>query len=142
MNPTVASPRRPQARNVSQGLAAVALGGALFAGMLVTVEATRLPSFVPRLTVANPTPYNVEIDVTGADGDGWLNLGGVRRESTKHLYEVIDHGDRWIFRFHYGGVEAGQMAVPGDQLRAGGWRMRIPPEVGDRLRAAGLAPSA
>ena len=142
MNPTVAGPRRPQARNVSQGLVAVALGAALIAGTLVTIQATRLPSFVPRLSVVNPTPYHVEIDVTGAGGDGWLNLGGVRRESTKHLYEVIDEGDRWVFRFSYGGVDAGQVTIPGDQLRAGGWRVTIPWAAADRLRAAGLTPSA
>ncbi|MDQ3979021.1 MAG: hypothetical protein M3314_05650 [Actinomycetota bacterium] len=142
MNPTVARPRRPQSRTLGQGLLAVAGIAALAAGVLVTTEATRLPSFVPRLSVINPTPYDVEIDVARPAGPGWLNLGGVRRESIKRLYEVIDQGERWVFRFRYAGREAGEMTVRAQDLRASGWQVAIPAEVGDRLRAAGLSPSA
>jgi hypothetical protein len=142
VNPTLADPRRVQARRLGQGLLAGALVAAMLVGAAVTMEATRLPSFVPRLTMVNPTPYQVEVDVTGEDRDGWLSLGGLRRESTKSMYEVIDQGDSWIFRFGYGGQAGGETRLTGAQLRADRWHVRIPPEVGDRLRAAGMPPSA
>ena len=142
MNPTLASPRRLQSRILGQGLLAAALLAVASAGVLVMIEAARLPSFVPRLSITNPTPYDVEIDARGTAGVGWLNLGGIRRESTKRLYEVIDQGEQWVFRFSYGGAEGGELTVPRRDLRASGWRVAIPAEVGDRLRAAGLSPSA
>ncbi len=142
MNPTVAGLPRPQVRSVSQALLAVVAVAVLAAGVLAASEAMGLPTFVPRLSVINPTPYDVEIDVTGRGGGSWLNLGGVPRESTKPLYELIDQGDQWLFRFHYAGVDAGEMSVRRDDLRAGDWRVTIPAAVGDRLRAGGVSPSA
>ncbi len=142
MNPTVAGPRRMHSPTIAQGFLITALLSATVAGVLLAGEVTRLPSVVPRITVVNPTQYNVQIDVTGLSRDGWLSLGGVRRETTKHLYEVIDQGNRWIFHFHYAGQDAGELSMSKAELRAGDWRLSIPPGVGARLRAAGLTPSA
>ena len=34
-----------------------------------------LPSLVARITVTNPTVYEIGIDVTGNDDDGWIAVG-------------------------------------------------------------------
>lgn len=123
------------------GLAACAvlvLGPLLLVVRLVGDE----PSFVDQLTVENPLAYKVNIAVKRPVGGGWSDLGTVRRETSKTIEQVVDQGPRWLFRFTYGGELGGEMTVDRSQLRADGWRVAIPPDVGDRLRQAGSRPSA
>jgi hypothetical protein len=79
--------------------------------------------------------------VSGSDG-GWLDLGAVERQGSKTVEEVTDQGSRWLFRFSYGGVGGGEVALARSDLAAGGWHVTIPATVGQRLHDAGLAPSA
>ena len=141
MNPTLTGPRRLQPRQVGQGLLTGVLAAAVL-GVVMVSPATRLPSSVPRLSLANPTDYAVEIDVRGADEGGWLNLGSVRRESRYTIDEVLDQGDQWVFRFRYGGEDGGELVVSRAELRADRWRVTVPAEVGGRLQQEGLQPSA
>lgn len=99
-------------------------------------------AYVPRLTVVNDTEYNVNVEVTGAAHDGWLDLGAVSRGRTQTLEQIVDQGGRWSFRFSYAGVAAGDLSLDRSGLAAQGWRVTIPPQVGERLKAAGLRPSA
>ena len=56
-----------------------------------------------RITIVNPTEYDVDVDVTGPDRDGWLPVAIVGARSEKVAQGVIDQGDLWIFRFvHWG----------------------------------------
>jgi len=113
--------------------------------VVLLVTATRLttgePSYVSELTVVNPTAYKINVEVQG-DGRGRLELGMVRREQTSTFEEVIDQGARWVFRFSYGGVAGGELAVTRAEMEAGQWRITIPGSVGERLSVAGLSPSA
>jgi hypothetical protein len=131
-------PARDRAELASRFLlAALAL---LTLALMATLD--HWPAFGPQLRVTNPTVYQVEIDVRGADGGGWLALGGFRRESSRIAYEVLDQGRSWVFRFTYGGISAGEVDLTRAQLQRDGWALTVPPEVADRLRAAGLPPSA
>ena len=117
---------------VAAGVGAVALIG------LVLAPAQQLPSFVSRITVTNPTPYHVEVDVRGAPDRGWLSLGGFAPDSTRSSYEVVDQGRQWVVRFSAGGREGGEMIVTRAQLEASKWRLQIPEIVAERLEEAGL----
>lgn len=142
MTPTLTRPRFAPVRNVGASL----LVGTAVAGVIilafVMLSAMQLPSFVSRLTVANPTLYGIEIDVQGADGDGWVALGTFSRESVRNTYEVIDQGRTWTVRFRAGGLDAGRMTISRETLEDNRWRLTVPREVGDRLAAAGISPSA
>lgn len=121
---------------VSAGVAAViVVAVALLPGM-------RMPTFVRRLTVSNPTPYGIEVEVTTAQRDGWLGVGGFPPGSTRAVDQVIDQGGNWVFRFTYGGQDVGQIALSRAELKRTNWRVTIPAELGDRLAAAGLPRSA
>ncbi len=109
---------------------------------LVGISLLDIPPIVPKLTVINPGAYQVNVEVGGAERDGWTDLGAVERESTKTLEEVNDQGQTWVFHFSYAGVEAGDTAVAASALRRGGWKITVPDEVTGRLRGAGLPPSA
>lgn len=142
MNTTFAGPRRPRARSVGEVVLVAALAVVAVAVVLVSVRMTRQPSVAPALTVANPTVYQVEVDVSRPERANWLSLGSVRRESEQAMHEVIDQGPQWAFRFRYGGREAGRLVVSRAELAGAGWRLTIPPEVGRRLQEAGVRPSA
>ncbi|HVF15219.1 MAG TPA: hypothetical protein VM942_11505 [Acidimicrobiales bacterium] len=119
----------------------------LFLGVAVLAVLLVAPSldpgfFVPRLTVDNPTPFDLTVEVTGGDRDGWYDVGTVGRELEDVLEEVADPGSTWVIRFSYAGVEGGEVTVPGSELRAAGWRLTVPAAVGTALAEAGFVPSA
>lgn len=103
---------------------------------------TRQSGFVERITVDNPTLYNLQLDV-GDPGDGRvLAVGAVPREGSRSFEQVIDQGERWVFRLSFGGEEVDEIVVPRPQLEKDGWKIAVPPDVGRRLADAGFPPSA
>ncbi len=90
----------------------------------------------------NPTRYLINVDVTGAERDGWLGVGAFGRERTRTVEELADQGLQWVFSFSCGGAKGGAVAVSRDELVRDGWRMGVPGDVAQRLRGAGLTESA
>ena len=139
MNPVLTRPAPTRRAGTVLALVLAVVAGLAAAAFLL--DAMRSPSFVKQVTVENPTVYNLEVDVS--DGRrGWVGLGTVAREETQAFLEVLDHGDTWVFRFAYGGVEGGEVAVRREELARNRWRVRVPDGVRARLAAAGLEPSA
>lgn len=103
---------------------------------------TRGSAFVPRVTVDNPTRYNIQVDVGAPGEDQVLAVGTVPRDGSRTFEEVADQGERWVFRLSFGGEDVGQIVVPRLQLEKDGWRIAVPAEVGQRLADAGYAASA
>jgi len=119
----------------------------LFLGAAVLVVLLLAPSldagaFVPRLAVENPTSFDLTIEVADGDRNGWSEVGVVRREAEEVVEEVADPGTTWILRFSYAGYEGGEVTVSRSELGAAGWRLVIPAEVDEALKAAGFLPSA
>lgn len=141
MTPTLTRPR-PDQRNVGgqllvgAGVAAIMLVGALL------LPGLSGPPSVDRLTITNTSRYAVQVDLSDDDRDSWLNLGALGREATRQPREVLDPGSVWVFRFTYGGRDAGELEVRRSELRDAGWKVTVPPEVGDRLSREGFPPSA
>ena len=136
LRPTVVRSRR---RVVLFGLLAV------IAALLLFVLTQRLipsPSFVDRVTIVNPTPYQINVEVSGAGRDIGIGLGAVPREQTKTFEDVLDQGDQWIFRFFAAGFNGGEVSVSKEDLLRGQWKLTVPGAVAERLAAAGASPSA
>jgi hypothetical protein len=139
---SVLTPPRPTRRHeIRPVLLVVALAGAL--GFFALLR-WAIPSvaFVDHVAVVNPSVYALEVEVGGAEHHGRVGLGTVQRESTARFEEVVDQGDQWVFRFTSAGEPGGELTVSRQKLEADRWRVRVPQEVGDRLRAAGLPPSS
>jgi hypothetical protein len=118
------------------------LGAAILA-VLIVAPALSTGSVVDRLTVDNPTAYDVNVEIAASDRDGWLDLGTVGRESESVLEAVADPGGgTLVIRFSYAGVEAGDTLVTRPGPQDGGWRVTVPVEVGERLADVGFGPSA
>jgi hypothetical protein len=141
VNAVLTPPRRRSTR-----LARVAV---ILIGVAVTVGVASAvarfggddPTPLRRLTVHNPTPYIVNVEVTGGERNGWLDVGSFPREGLRTVEELADQGRQWVFRFSYAGVDAGELVVSRDELATDGWRITVPADVGERLRDAGLPES-
>jgi hypothetical protein len=100
-----------------------------------------MPFTIDRLTVDNPTVYDISLAVSDADGESWLPVLIVDRESTAWTTNVIDQGDIWRFRVRSQGRAGGELTIPRAELEAAGFRLTLPSEVGERLARYGAPPS-
>lgn len=115
----------------------------VLAGVAVTFLLSWLlrgPDFVDRVTIANPTAFDVDVDVAGSDG-GLLDLYYVEAGKTAVVRDVIDQGDTWTFHFSYGGTDAGAVLFDRAVLAQSDWRVEIPGFVADGLADAGHEPA-
>ena len=110
------------------GLLLLAVVGGACAGAPPTVE---------RITIVNSTEYDIDVDVTGQDRQGWLPLAIVEARSEDAVEDVIDQGEVWIFRFEHFGDSIDELRLTREELEGSGWRVEIPPEVGQRLQELG-----
>lgn len=117
-------------------------GVAILVVILALVPLLRSPSLVPRVTLANPSVYQVNVEATGAANDGWDDLGAVPRERELTLEGVPDEGRTWTFRFSSGGVTGAEMTISRADLEHDHWRVNIPAGITEPLQDAGLPPSA
>jgi len=138
--------RPPQAApsRLGRDVAKLVVGGvvalALIIGLMAAVEG---PAFVERVSVRNPTPYVLDVQVTGADRDGWLALGPVSPGGGRlGLRDVVDKGDRWIVHVSSAGIDGGEVVVSRGALERSGWVITIPDEATNRLAANGATPPA
>ncbi len=141
MSPVATRPR-PAPPQDKGDLATILVAAATAAlALLVVVPATRLPSFVDRLTVVNPHAWSVEVDTTGPGDEGVVGLATVGRERAQTVEEVMDQGREWIFRFSYGGADGGELVASRAELERSGWRITVPEEFPARMREAKMEPS-
>lgn len=97
------------------------------------------PPTVDRITIANPTGYDLDVEVT-QDRDGWLPVAIVEARSEVVAQEVIDQGEVWIFRFRHWGDPVGELSLTRAALERNGWRVEVPVEVEEQLQQLGRAP--
>lgn len=113
---------------------AVVVGAALMAGLSqLLADPARVD-----LEVDNPTAYDVNVDVRPADGGNRIGLGTVGAGSSKPFARVIDQGERWLFEFSYGGVDASPVEVSQETVTSG--TVVVPARVEEEFRDAGLNP--
>jgi len=112
------------------GACALVLGGAACSGV----------SFVDGVTIVNDTEYSANIDVTSKVGDGWLLLTSVEPHSTTGVEEVIDQGEKWIFRFDYVGKYDQEVEISRRELAQNDWTIEVPQSFEQRLRELNVSP--
>ena len=95
------------------------------------------PARVDRITIVNPTGYDLDVDVAGPERDGWIPAAIVEAGSERVAEEVIDQGEVWVFRFLHWGDPAGELSVTRAELEGDGWQVEVPEEVEARLQQLG-----
>lgn len=106
----------------------------------LTACSGRAPT-VERITIVNPTEFTLDVDVTGPERDGWLPVTIVEARSEEVTGDLIDQGDRWIFRFLHWGDPVGELVLTRTELERSGWRVEVPEQIGERLQELGRPPS-
>jgi hypothetical protein len=107
---------------------------------VLTAACSGTPATVDQITIANPSGYDLDVDVTGGERDRWLPVAIVEAESEDVVREVIDQGETWIFRFVHWGDQVGELTLSRGELERNGWRVEIPGEVEQRLEELGRSP--
>jgi len=120
----------------------VGLAVAVLAGCLLLISRLGSPGQVATVTVANTTPYNLEVTVGKPGPARQVGLGTVGREARSAFEGVIDQGKQWVFHFSYGGSEAGAVTLDREALRAARFVVDVPASVNQRLGSLGFAPSS
>jgi hypothetical protein len=117
-------------------------GMALYAALVVPLApALRSPATVDQVTIRNPHPWKVNVDVSGEPDGGWVGIGSIARDDDQRFEEVLDQGGRWRFAFDYAGTDGGELVLDRADLEASGWQLTVPEEVAVRMEAGGLEPS-
>jgi hypothetical protein len=124
--------RRPA---ISRGLVALVLAVIAIAAVAITVLPTLIthPTFVPRVSVANGTDYDVKVTVGKQTTATQVSLGAAAQQCTTAFEQVADQGSTWVFRFEAQGIDAGSVTVDRATLEAASWTVTMPPEVASRL---------
>ncbi len=143
MSTVQARPRpRPSGARRGWSLLALVSAGVLVVAMVALLgSGSRVPSYVDGVTVVNPHQWDVGVDVTGAERDGWLGMGTVDRTASHGFEQVIDQGEKWVFRFSYAGLDGGELVLARSELEASGWKVAVPEQFAEHMRAAGVGPS-
>ena len=116
----------------------IVLGVLAVAAVFVIAQLLAPPHYVSRVTFQNSTPYELTVETSGGDGDGWLPIGTIDRRSATQFGEIYDMGDAWEFRVWAQGAEVGRFRLTRAQLEQSGWRVQIPRKIGDVLAGAGV----
>lgn len=99
------------------------------------------PPRVDRITIVNPTGYDLDVDVAGPERASWLPVAIVEARSERVAEEVIDQGQMWVFRFRHWGDPVGELSLARAELEVAGWRVEVPGEVEERLQGLQRPPS-
>jgi hypothetical protein len=141
MNQLLTEPAPPTSRRAAPIARGVVVVIAALAMIALGLWLVRDPDFVDRVEVKNSTGYDLNIDVTGSDRDGWLPIsvatGGGNVTNTD---DVVDQGETWIFRFAYASYPAGELRLSRSQLDKENWRVVVPDSVAKRLQNQGVLP--
>src|SRR5438552_12182756 len=113
--PTQEAPTR-----LGRNVAAVVVGG-LVALVLIFAGSQALegPGVIERVTVDNPTPYQVEVAVAGSEGGSRLALGPVAAGERHAFASGGDQGDRWVVHVTSARSDGGQVGLRRADLRRG-----------------------
>jgi hypothetical protein len=141
----VLTPAPPQEASTRLGrnVAAVVVGG-LVALVLIFAGTQALggPGVIERVTINNPTPYQVEIAVAGGEGGSRLTLGPVSSGESHAFASVVDQGDRWVVHVTSARSDGGEFVVRRADLQRSKWVITIPNEVASRLATGGASPGS
>jgi len=96
------------------------------------------PGRVPALTIDNPTPYDIRVDVRSGDSNSWTVLTSARQHCAASVESSIDRGDRWVFRLRAQGRAAAEIEVSRSDLERANWHFAIPAALAQDWEAGGL----
>jgi hypothetical protein len=135
MSATAIRPKDPKAVPVRSLVLWVGLAVVIGAIAVLAATAMRGPKFVSSVTIDNPSPYVVSVDVAPANNSEWTQLTAISPGTTTSVSQIVDQGQTWVFRVASAGVDGGTFTVSRSDLASAGWKVTIPSSITARLRA-------
>jgi hypothetical protein len=139
MSATVLRPKDPRAVPVRSLLLWGGLAVVIGLVAVLAAAALRGPKFVSGVTINNPSPYVVTVDVAPANSSEWTELSAISPNTTTSVSQIVDQGRTWVFRVASAGVDGGVFSVSRNGLAQAGWKVTIPASVIARLRAQNVS---
>lgn len=131
--PTLQEDRR---RRVDRELVLVA--AAAVVAVLLGWAVTRPAAKVDRLTVENPTPWELTVELgTGEPGE-WTTLAVVPPGDSRTVRDVLEQGGTWALRFGVAGRDSEVVRVSRSDLRGDGWKVTVPRSAAEAFRDQGI----
>jgi hypothetical protein len=131
-----AKPRRPVPNDY---VFVAAIGSIVLAAFAVLCPNS--PERVDRLTVSNPTPFAMTVEVRDQAG-AWMPAAIVDHESSATRDEsVIDVGDEWTFRFSAQGRYADTVTLTRSELESQRWTLVVDPTIAQAFTESEARPS-
>jgi hypothetical protein len=118
----------------------IVLGALAIVAALLISQLLASPHYVSRITVDNPSNYEMLVEASNGRGDGWLSLGTADHRGPTEFEQVYDIGDVWKFRVSAQGQDLGTFQRTRAQLEQAHWHVALPHRMGDALQAAGVPP--
>ena len=135
----MARPDAPRRTLPSLGLVVLIVVTALVCvGMTL---ALRNPDVVDHVTIDNPGPIAVNVDVRSAPDGERLILPTVAAGTRATSDDVLDQGDNWVFGFSAGGIDGGTVGISRAKLADDGWRLVVPDAVIERIQNGRFVPA-
>jgi hypothetical protein len=113
----------------------------LVALSLLLAACSAPPGTVDEITIANPTSYDIAVEVTGPARESWLPVAIVQAGTEDATNDVLDQGEVWVFRFLHWGEPLTELSLTRAELERNGWRVDIPADLEERLQQLGRPPS-
>jgi len=126
---------RGRARTVGRAVAALAMGALL--PLAVAALLFQDPTYAPRVSIDNPSEYDILIGLREAGSASRLPLGVAVQQCVTSFEAVLDQGSTWVVDFESQGRSGGQISVDRDQLERDNWTLHVPQSAIDALRANG-----
>jgi hypothetical protein len=120
---------------------AVAIIIAIASVLVIGVVLLDGPARIDHLAIANPTDYDLTIQLAPDANSAWLPFAVIGQRTTREFHDVLDQGDSWQFRFRAQGEGAGAVTVSRSQLAADGWQLTVPESVVAQLQQLGVPSS-
>jgi hypothetical protein len=127
---------QPRGRAVRIALMAV-LGVAV---MWAVTIGLRGPSLVNRITIDNPSEYDIHIDVREPGSSARLPVGVANQRCVTSFESVIDQGSVWVVEFRAQDLDGGRLTLDRSQLERDNWTIRVPTAVVESLRQTAVPP--
>jgi hypothetical protein len=137
------SPLAAEPRRALRGTEVAAVVAAVVVAAALTLVLTAEPARVRRLTIHNPSRWELGATLDGGPdrGGGSVPLPVLAARSRTVVPDVVDPGGTWTFRFSVAGVDTTPVTVARTSLRRDGWRLEVPAAVARELQAAGVPPT-
>jgi hypothetical protein len=107
---------------------------ALLCGLLLFND----PGRAPTLTIDNPTPYDIRVEVSDTNRAEWTVLGLARQQCAASIESPIDRGGRWVFRLRTQGLVSQEIAVERADLERANWHFEVPTAMAQQWEANGI----